>query len=429
MDSLFRRTVFTVFVLILVLSVCAAGGQNLKITAAEDDGAGTAGRLDSLYMETIFPLLHMELWTERDVQDASHVLMMPMHYAFRTGWDEAMEKYDEFFSRFARNAHTSEFSSLSRMQRMQFLYLGTQYLKLSVQRGRAVNNDLLNIAADHAHNDLYGMPTWKTENTVKEHLEQILNHKVYEESRYSMVVDADFYTLAILCDLCFIVRKTGGEPSDDMLFAAEYAASLLGDPMINTELSDGCWLFQVGVAKDYRDYAYAGNENVYEGIQPMQREDVVADSSHFRRMPLWLISFRDVQADDGLLQKRMDQLGKLFSEKVLKRKDGYWVTTTFIDGTNGVFRYDYHNDGNSIEGYDQSGGTLFLGYWIMLGNDKIKEAYFDILDKLPLPANPGNPYYDHGITVREQNPIMDKNAVWDNGLMEVLVRCICAVGE
>ena len=389
-----------------------------------------------IYESTVFALLSDDVWNDRDIQDASHFLMMPMHYAFMANWGSAIDKYTSFFNRFVDSVSSSDFDTLSRMKKMQFLYLGTEFLKLSVkyesETDEKLKEELFNLISEYANDDLLTIATWKTEPTVKEHLIQVLNHKVYVQSRYSLIVDGDFYTLACLCDLAYVSRCTGVPITEDMQFAVEYVATLFGDSEINTETEEGYWLFQVGVAKDYSDYAYAGNEFSYEGMEPKQRDDIVTDSSHFRRMPLWLLSYRDAQEDEGsveLFNQRISQLGKLLAEKVFRQNNGYWVTTTFIDGTNGVYRYDYHNDGNSIEGYDQAGGTLFLGYWIMLNNEKVRTVYHDIEAYLPLTADSSNPYHDEGITVREQHPIMDKDATWSNGMSETLIECICRIGE
>lgn len=390
--------------------------QAQKLRFIECDIWNNAESEDFLSDSVILDLFDMDLWIERDIQDASHVLMMPMHYAFKSNHSAAIAGFESFFDRFVETYEQSSFSALTRLQRMQFLYLASEFLKLGGK-----SEGLTEIIAKNAHEDLLAPATWNVEATVKEHLEQVLAHKSYKKSYYSMLVDADFYTLACLCNLKAIEIR-----NEDTEFSADCILALLSDPDLNTETEEGYWLFQVGVAKDYRDYAYAGNEYAYEGMEPKIREDIVSDTSHFRRMPLWLRSFRDAQdSAEGysLMQKRIEQLGNLFAEKVLRLEAGYWVTTTFIDGTNGVFRYNYHGDGSLIEGYDQSGGALFLGYWIMLNNERIRDVYAAILERLPLPADSTNPYYDDGITVREQNPIMDKDNLWGNGLMTTIVKC------
>lgn len=397
--------------LLLVMLFCGCQ-QNVNAENVELKQDGEEPFANSIIMD----LLDEDLWNARDIADASHVLMMPMHYVFKNNNQVGIQKYTEFFQRFVDTP--AGFSELSRLQRMQFLYLATQFMKL----GGEVDG-LKEIVLENASADLAAVATWKVEPTVKEHFIQVLAHKEYKYSYYSLIVDADFYTLACLCDLAYL-----GEKNDDISFAVKYVGELFADPLINTETGEGrYWLFQVGVGKDYKDYAYAGHEEAYEGMESLRKEDIVCDSSHFRRMPLWLISFKDAQEDSRLFEKRIMQLGNLFSEKVLQRSEGFWVTTTYIDGSNGVFRYNYHNDGNSIQGYDQSGGTLFLGYWIMLENKKIKAVYEEILEMLPLSADEENPYFDNGITVREQNPIMDRNACWSNGLMETLINCIVGI--
>lgn len=77
-------------------------------------------------------------------------------------------------------------------------------------------------------------------------------------------------------------------------------------------------------------------------------DDAVGDASHFSRMPLFLLSYERAQEDEvgkAVFQERRQQLANQLFHYVLKWQDGYWLTTTFMDGTNGVYRYSYHEDG------------------------------------------------------------------------------------
>lgn len=49
-----------------------------------------------LYNDTVIALLEQELWTSRDAYDASHYLMVPMFYAFRSGESSLIEAYARF---------------------------------------------------------------------------------------------------------------------------------------------------------------------------------------------------------------------------------------------------------------------------------------------------------------------------------------------
>lgn len=150
----------------------------------------------------------------------------------------------------------------------------------------------------------------------------------------------------------------------------------------------------MGVWSDHKDFVYAGNEIIKESMDKNPLEDVAWDTSHFSRMPLLLNSFMSAQEDlesSELFERRKVQLGRQIESVVIqKNKNGYWVATMYMDGRNGVFRYD-EETGRGVVGYDMS-VTMLYGWW---------SAY----------------------TIRDQNPYFDADYAWDNGMYEILVKC------
>lgn len=80
-----------------------------------------------LYNDTVIALLEQELWTSRDAYDASHYLMVPMFYAFRSGESSLIEAYARFFARFAEEvgSGTSAFTSIGDLDKLQFHFFAT----------------------------------------------------------------------------------------------------------------------------------------------------------------------------------------------------------------------------------------------------------------------------------------------------------------
>lgn len=188
-------------------------------------------------------------------------------------------------------------------------------------------------------------------------------------------------------------------------------------------------MFQVGVWKDYSDYAYSGNAEITPDIQPQIREDIVGDTSHFTRQALWLTSFQQVQEYQeqyDLFQTRRKQLANQFVNYVIHYVDGMPLATTFMDGTCGVYRYSYDTEGIGLQGYSLS-GTLMLGWWAFLEDSRIERIYCDILSQFPMSAGMENPYFDYA-TVREQNPFFDMDTAFDNGMMECMVMLASKLG-
>lgn len=54
-------------------------------------------QLNDLYMTE---LLQEELWSERDMYDAGHVMMLPLHYAFKIDDEKIIKAFGDHFDRF-----------------------------------------------------------------------------------------------------------------------------------------------------------------------------------------------------------------------------------------------------------------------------------------------------------------------------------------
>lgn len=362
--------------------------------------------------------------------DACHYLMVPMHYAFYNNDGKTIKLFADFFSRFVSDVTGDDlyqFQQGGTLNKLHFFYLCTQYMNLCATHGydSHIPNALPALAQNFAENYLlHTRANWGTEQTVITHMQCVINGKVYDANYKSTIEDLDQFTLAILCDLKYLhlVRRESYAPVLDT--AADLAYQIFSSPTLNQETEKGGWLFQPGCWSDHPDYAYAGNPTVFEGIEPLIRADVPWDSSHFHRFPLFLNSWQSAQPNkerQALFQLRKEQLANQMAEYVLQNIDGRWLTTTFMDGTNGVYRYSYNTEGVGLDGYDLS-GTFLFGWWAFLHNEHIAQCYRDILKTFPMEANRSNPYFDHA-TVREQNPFFDMDTAFDNGMFECIVTC------
>lgn len=438
---------FGLVIIVYMITACVPpqpAFQSEESTAASKDAADTNRfgvqspsypdqlnkHQQELYQNTVLMLLQEDLWTERDMYDAGHYLMVPMHYAFYSKNDNAIAAFGDFFERFTTDITNDDqhaFKQYSALHQLHFYYLGTQFITLCATNDyeTLIPDTLPNLAEEFAQDYLLNQRSnWGIEQTVIERIEKVLNGTSYDFSYYSWLTDLEFFTLAVLCDLHYYESLRGAMPSDTMNIAAELAYKIFSAAHLNLDTAKGGWLFQPGVAHDHPDYAYAGNSKITSDIQPKLREDVPSDSSHFHRMPLWLSSYQSAQSSEekiALFKMRQQQLANQLTEYVLQNVNGIWLTTTFMDGSNGVYRYSYNTDGIGLEGYDLS-GTFLLGWWSFLEDTRITEVYCDILEYFPMQGNRSNPYFDHA-TVREQNPFFDMETAFDNGMFECIVTC------
>lgn len=388
-----------------------------------------------LYERCVGALLKEDLWTERDAYDAGHYLMIPMHYAFRSGDLETVKAFSAFFSRFVRDAAGEDrhgFSALVPLTRHQFLYLSSQFIALCSAYGKTelIPDGLAAFAERSAWDYLENGTLWdgSGRTSVLSHIRFVLDGGQYSKSYLNSIDDGILFPLAILCDLRCAALMEGTSPSASMDEAADLAWRIFSSPLLNTETAEGGWLYQPGVMYDHSDFAYAGNASIQLGMEPKLREDVPADSSHSHRFPLWLRSFLSAQTDGGrqaLFFLRRHQLANQLVNRVLQKVDGQWLCSTFMDGTNGVYRYEYHEGGVGLAGYDLS-GTFLLGWWSLLDDGRITAVYQDILKRYPMKGDRSNPYFDHA-TVREQNPFFDADTAFDNGMFECMTACAAAL--
>lgn len=205
-----------------------------------------------LYNSTVKMLLKEDLWTERDMYDAVHYLMIPMHYAFRAGDEGTVSLFADFFTRFTQDITTDDrygFQTSIFLNRLQFYYFSTQFMCLCAASGRV---DLIPDALPAAAYDcaetylLHTEANWHTEDTVIEHLRQMLAGKEYPYSYYSVTEDLDGFTLAILCDLNCFAKLSGKEPEELTVTAAQLVYEIYASPLLNQETELGGWLLQVG---------------------------------------------------------------------------------------------------------------------------------------------------------------------------------------
>lgn len=357
--------------------------------------------------------------------------MVPMHYAFAVGDMEKIDAFAAFFDRFAEDITGEDsygFLECGWLSILQFYYFVTQFISLCAQYGYEdlVPVKLIPVITETVSQFYYEVPgNWNCEPTRQEHFKQVLAGKEYPISYYSLIDDFDLFFLSILCDLNVYHRIIGVEVTELEETAAYLAYALLASPLLNEETEDDGWVFQRGVWWDYPDFAYAGHQAITANMEPKPRRDVTWDSSHFMRMPACIISWRNAQPTQeryALIEKRRAQLATQFASEICKKVNGYWLATTFIDGTNGVYRYSYNTPGVGYSGYENSAHIL-VGWWSLLGDVRIRQIYTEILQEFPLEANRDtNPYFDFA-TIRDQNPFYDADTGYDLGMYQCMVMC------
>jgi len=254
-----------------------------------------------------------------------------------------------------------------------------------------------------------------------------LDNKTVEKSYYRAIIDEELFVFAIAADLSVFYRlsKQPVPPVvSDIVETAKKVFEQEGQWQV-----DGGWLFQPGAWADHPDYIYAGHTQIVLGMEPYPVPGIAQDTSHSHRFPLWLISlagaYKDGDPEKQFYQNIRKGLTKQFFNKVLvpptSSFPGY-RTTNFMDGWNGVYRYEYVTQGKG-KGYGpyELSGTLTLGWWTFLGGKEIRQVYQEMNKHFPMSSELLKIYVGPS-TSRERHPLVSEPAPYLNGFKELIVR-------
>lgn len=349
-------------------------------------------QLQSLWSANIQSMLAGTIHSPDQAYTVGQELLLPLHAAFYLQNDAWERDISQHFSRFASNP--SVLPSVV-LDRLEYLYLAAEFLVLAKQSGRTdlVPSPLPDIVYSEFSKYWRSTPAWQWSRDpfsggIRERILWKLKNKKVQKSYYRALVDDDLFLLAIAADLKAFSDGSDQAPQwapalDDALSIALKVFSQEG-----VNLSDGGWLFQPGVWTDHPEYQYAGNIVVQSGIRPAPVRGIATDSSHSMRFAAWLSSFAlayPPQSDNRLFYDGLrNKLENQFFAKMLVPPSSdlsCYLLKNFTDGSNGVYRWEYSSLGSG-SGYGpyQLSGSMLLGWWALLGTDRIRSLYSE-LDK------------------------------------------------
>jgi len=383
-----------------------------------------------LWNETVEPYLKDPLWLERDIYDAGHFLMVPLHAAFLNNQKLWQNQFAQHFQRFVKAY--PEHVAKGRLNRLQYFYLASRFLVLATKKGRQdlIPSQLPSILYAEIRDLWQNSPAWQWSRDpflggIRERVLWKLNHKDVKKSYYRAIIDEELFTFAIAADLRTYERLSEIKNSPMLTDILNVAYRVFQQEVVPQQ--GGGWLFQPGgVWTDHPDYAYAGHKEKIPGMKPLPVPRIAGDSSHSHRFPLWLTSLAEAYpsgSKERLLYNNLKKgLEKQLSNKVLvpptKDFPGYRMRN-FMDGRTGVYRWGYKTQGkNNGYGPYELSGTLILGWWAFLGTSRVQQVYRDIARSYPLPPDVGTVYKGPG-TSRERTLLISD---YDSGFRELIVR-------
>ncbi len=402
------------FLVVAFFALTQAGALGEK----NNDTVDLDGAIDidgSFIRERVYDLCSQTLYSARDVYDTGHFMMLPMRYGFKTRDSFIIDCFAEMFDRFVydQGEDRQSFNEFSGLNRNHWLYLMSEYMCYCVDYEVDFDPEIFYSILDYMiqYNNTY---TKNFDGEIKySSFQSLLEGLLYgsgygrEDSLNYCITDNDTFPISIICDLQYVKSRMNFETENDdfLIWGRDSAEAMLRT--FAKEDQCGGWIFQPGVWKDYKDYRYAGYATIAEIDPSIEKriEGIGSDSSHFTRWACFINSYGRVIEDQALYTKLKTGLANTMCQLIFEKteeSDGYYVLRNYMDGTNGVYRYN-EEKGSGYDAYQLS--TTFLnGWWSMLEDERITEIYRDTYDKLRYETELPPAYVDP-LTTRERNPL------------------------
>jgi len=343
------RLTSTIFVIIGLLLLNYRPGY---VRSEQNSDPGDIGSSGTLWVNTIGQIIDDALWSTRDAYDTGHIFMVPLHYAFVANDEKAIYDFEKLFARFSRQEEP-----YGQLNQVHWLYLVSRYLALKIEFGKTYNSAdhyLVSRLSNYVVTRWLFLPSFQWDRYpflgVKARLDFVLSSEVPDSpSYYKAVTDNEMFLFAIASDLSYIFANTDSPVDGTFQMAVvpdmtKYLLRILRERGVFTQ-EDG-WLFQQGVWVDHPDFLYSGHTELAPDLPPKKRANIAEDSSHSHRWPLWLRSFMMAAQscnDKIYLQDIYQGLSTQFVKHVgvWDGTSGYLKLNNFIDGWNGIYRYQY----------------------------------------------------------------------------------------
>lgn len=322
-------------------------------------------------------------WQQSKRYNMAHFLMIPMFYAFEKEDNNLKSAYHKYVKDFYNQKEDQlNFSKNNqRLSDLQFLYFLSTYAVLSENKSPAYSKKMLS-SVEEVWSDI---PAWQWGRKPFPNMKQRFDWKLNAPSSagyHRAIIDEEFFLLGTAANLSRIY------PSNPTLKEINnYTYNIFKQ---RSTMENGRWLFDVGVWEKHNDFAYSGYSDTKSITIKKPKKDIVTDTSHFSRMPLLLWSFQGAYPANSKEAKQFKNyrlgLENQFFEKVVVRKDNKILLNNFMDGSNGVFRWEYPTlgKGKGYGPYDLT-STLGMGLWALLPGSRIQNLYQDYYQELNNP--------------------------------------------
>lgn len=360
---------------------------------------------DSLWNITVRPYLEEPLWKTTTSYNAGHFLMLPMYVAFENNDTLWKKDFANHFKRYVDSGSNDMGKTL--LYKIQYYYLASEYLNLCHQYGEdsLIPPRLYEIVYTQLNNTWLKDKIWnwrhsnykKTSfrNMRSKVVWKLYNNAIKERTFQTCILDEEFFTIAIAANLKRYL-KTTSNTNDGLLDDVVQIGYEAYKKRIEFNSSGG-WIIQPGYWANYYDFLYAGNPTIKDSLEKKPITNIAEDFSHSMRYPCWINSMMhayDTSSEQYNYFKNL-KIGlatQLFTKIIVAPSDTFpeYQATNYMDGNNGVYRFQYNGRKGGI-GPFQLSGALQLGWYSFLDSKRMNT----ITEHIATTSNLGklNKYY------------------------------------
>ena len=345
----------------------------------------TESYADSLWNITVKPYLEEPLWKTTTSYNAGHFLMLPMYVAFENNNTEWKKDFANHFKRYVDSGSNDMGKTL--LYKIQYYYLASEYINLchQNQEDSLIPERLYEIIYTEIHNTWLKDRIWnwrhpdykKTSfrNMRSKVIWKLYNQSISERTYQTAILDEEFFTIAIAANLKKYLKNkdnTSDGLLDDMVQIGYEAYTK------RVEFNSyGGWTIQPGYWSNYYDFLYAGNTIVKDTLLKSPINTIAEDFSHSMRYPCWINSMMNAYDSASneynyFTKLKIGLVTQLFTKIIVAPSDLYpeYQATNYMDGNNGVYRFQYNGRKGGI-GPFQLSGALQMGWYSFLDSKRI----------------------------------------------------------
>jgi hypothetical protein len=316
-----------------------------------------------------------------------HASFVPLIYSFDVKDSIGMNFFMRFFT-LDKLKFVVQSKSINPMEKTQYMYINLEYIR------RHESSDILIIGRNKEILQIIEktlLREWKEDKGQiwsdepfdylgrKSRVASILLNKIPSQpgkSYFSAINDFELFCLIAGCSLAANQLKNKAEINPEIEEFIVYMLQILKTQCKTYD--DGRWLLQPGIWKDYSDYLYAGNTKTGKNLTIAKVDTISWDASHSARWPIFIQTlkslFKTTSTENEFLTSYQKGLADQFMNKVVHQTDSIPRFNNFMDGWNGIYRYNYST---MKQGYAPftCNKHIFLSWWKILGDSRINQLY------------------------------------------------------